>query len=70
MPFTYVSIRESDEIDLTHSNNTLTIGCEDICIFLHDSQVEKIVKWAEERKAVQYDFLSAHNINVISGLKK
>ena len=70
MPFTYVSIRERDEIDLSHRNKTLTIGSEDTCIFLHDSQVEKIVRWAEERKAVQYDFLSADNINVISGLKK
>ena len=70
MAFSYASIRESDKIALTHSNKTLTIDSGDICIFLHDSQVEKIVRWVEEQKSVQYDLLSADNINVTSGLKK
>ena len=70
MPFTYVSIQDDKQIVLKQSGRSVVIEAENISIFLHESQVEKIVRWAEERKSGQYDFLSADNINVISGLKK
>ena len=70
MTFGYISIRKGEKINIRKSVDSVVIETENMSIFLHESQVEKLVLWAEEQKSRQYDFLSADNINVISGLKK
>ena len=70
MPFGYISIREKEKIDIRKSGDSVVIETGNMSIFLHESHVAKIVRWVEERNAVQYEFPCADNINVISGLKK